>query len=168
MYEGRSKRICPIAPGAESASQALAGADTLEADQCPSPTSQFSFVFGRDGHRRRRSDEQRLLPRNRFVLFDDARFSVTYSAGETAYLTGFLDDNDTVTDITAPYPDNGDTLVSCVPVVLQPGKTARAAPLTPCFTLENVNPHVFMFGMDCEAYDPFLATVPDAGTDAGN
>jgi len=137
-------------------------------DQCPSPTSQFSFVSDATVIADVDLTSSASYRGTVSYSFDDARFSVTYSAGETAYLTGFLDDNDTVTDITAPYPDNGDTLVSCVPVVLQPGKTARAAPLTPCFTLENVSPHVFMFSMDCEAYDPFLATVPDAGTDAGN
>jgi hypothetical protein len=86
-----------------------------------------------------------------YYHFIDDRFGTTYQAGDHVALGGFLDDDLSVTVPTAPAPNPGDTILSCVDVELARGQNVLVRPVVPCLILA-VPPLLFQqtgFGNPC-------------------
>jgi len=96
----------------------------------------------------------------------DPRFGTQFQNGETAYLVGFLDDNDTVKDLTTANVDRGDTYTRCVAYKMKTGPNNLIAPLTPCL-LFSQPPYAFKPSQTDGECDVSFA-FPDAGGDASD
>ncbi len=103
------------------------------------------------------------------VKFEDPNFKTSYQEGDTVYLTGFLDDDDSVTTPDTTVPGIGDTIFNCVSFTLVGGSSQIATPLVPCL-LDGIPPYYFQqsgFPVDCSALQPGDGGVGGAGGAGG-
>lgn len=103
------------------------------------------------------------------VKFADPAFKTTYQEGDTVYLSGFLDDNDSVTTPDTTVPGLGDTIFNCVEFTLVKGSSQIATPLVPCL-LDKLPPYYFHqsgFPVDCSDLQPGDGGLGGAGGGAG-
>ena len=138
-------------------------------DQCPTgTTAQFNFV-----------SEGVVVPdvglsdveatyqfEIRFKLHDPA-FGTSYDEGDKAGLSGFFDDDASVTSASNPVFGFGDTLANCMEISLKRG-SGQVGPLVPCLTVDATSAYVFEqspFLPSCAAY--LDGGPPDSGGSGG-
>jgi hypothetical protein len=127
-------------------------------DECPSPTNmQFRFasppVVVEEVDL---SSDIAVAHASIPYKFHDSRYDTEYEAGDDVVLSGFMDDNDNA-DIEALLPEPGDSILDCIPVQLEPGKSSLSSAMVPCLIFPDT---VFDQGLyaptACELYAPFI------------